>query len=409
MKQKMRKKVTISFVLLCVIMVCCMSFPSMAYANTIKKRGIDLDANTSLSLKYLDGETPISGVEFSIYQVATFDEYGALVKTEDFKEVPTEYNFLQTHEEWFATAETVKRYVIDKNGNPNSSENDLIHPIQTGSTSYSGSLTFQGTSTQKMSTGLYLVVGESKQIGDYEYRVAPFLMALPNTEKNADGSYSFEYQVTVYIKFDKENTIVPNPDPTPTPDPDPNTGSLSVIKRWNDEGYEEERPDAIHVNLYQDGIFIDSKELNEDNYWRHTWTGLEKEGEWTVVETGVSGSYIVTYTDGESEFIIDNTYVEEIDDNETPGVDRPDGEAPDNPSQPNGGEDIEDNEIPGGSFEGEPDDSNNGTPIEQMKDPDIPKGKLPQTGLLQWPIPVMASLGLILFLIGWIRHNKGEE
>ena len=58
---------------------------------------------------------------------------------------------------------------------------------------------------------------------------------------------------------------------------------------------------------------------------------------------------------------------------------------------------------------GEPDDSNNGTPIEQIEDPDVPKGKLPQTGLLQWPIPVMASFGLLLFLIGWIRHNKGEE
>lgn len=39
--------------------------------------------------------------------------------------------------------------------------------------------------------------------------------------------------------------------------------------------------------------------------------------------------------------------------------------------------------------------------------------KLPQTGQLQWPIPVLAVLGIILFTIGWIlyfgRKNRHDE
>lgn len=39
--------------------------------------------------------------------------------------------------------------------------------------------------------------------------------------------------------------------------------------------------------------------------------------------------------------------------------------------------------------------------------------RLPQTGTLQWPIPVLAGMGVLLFFIGWMRKygrkNKGED
>lgn len=41
--------------------------------------------------------------------------------------------------------------------------------------------------------------------------------------------------------------------------------------------------------------------------------------------------------------------------------------------------------------------------------PNKPTGnKLPQTGQLQWPIPVMAILGMGMFLVGW-RLNNGDK
>ena len=46
---------------------------------------------------------------------------------------------------------------------------------------------------------------------------------------------------------------------------------------------------------------------------------------------------------------------------------------------------------------------------EPSEKPKNPQEKLPQTGQLNWPIPVMAISGLILFTIGWsVRFTKKE-
>lgn len=36
---------------------------------------------------------------------------------------------------------------------------------------------------------------------------------------------------------------------------------------------------------------------------------------------------------------------------------------------------------------------------------DEEKGKLPQTGQLKWPVPVLAIIGLLMFAAGWYMHN----
>lgn len=41
---------------------------------------------------------------------------------------------------------------------------------------------------------------------------------------------------------------------------------------------------------------------------------------------------------------------------------------------------------------------------------DIPKdSRLPQTGMLKWPIPVLAGTGLVFFMIGWAKRQKEEK
>ena len=54
------------------------------------------------------------------------------------------------------------------------------------------------------------------------------------------------------------------------------------------------------------------------------------------------------------------------------------------------------------------------TELEQeptpTKPPEKPGGKLPQTGQLNWPVPVLAAAGLVLFAIGWgIRFRRKRE
>lgn len=51
------------------------------------------------------------------------------------------------------------------------------------------------------------------------------------------------------------------------------------------------------------------------------------------------------------------------------------------------------------------------TELEQVpKPPQKPGGKLPQTGQLNWPVPVLAAAGLTLFGIGWgIRFGRKQD
>lgn len=428
-----RKIVTVFLVTLCVIFTYCMSTFSSVYAKTTANESIDVNASTSLTLRYKDGDTSINGARFSLYQIATVDANGIFTATDEFKDSSVKYQGLTTNEEWKKAADAFAKYIMDHNADkpdaPVASE-DKINPMKTGTTA-EGQLVFEGTTEQKMSTGLYLVVGEQTMVGSYRYTVAPFLMALPNMEVDQNGNNLLDYDVTVEIKYGKidtstpdpgsDPTPTPDPDPTPTPDPDPTTENVSVVKVWNDADNEDSRPERIHVNLYRDGSFIDGQELNAENNWRYTWTGLQSGGTWSVVETGVADPYTVTYGGSGTELTVENTYTETIDDNETPGGDRPGGgedtdeENPDNPNIP--GEDIPDNQTPGGSFD--PGDGNgngsgggsgsNQTPTQTINDNEVPLSRLPQTGLLQWPIPILAIAGVVIFTFGWFDQNKRKR
>ncbi|MGN0202997.1 MAG: hypothetical protein ACI4BB_00540 [Coprococcus sp.] len=59
----------------------------------------------------------------------------------------------------------------------------------------------------------------------------------------------------------------------------------------------------------------------------------------------------------------------------------------------------------------------NATPkieLEKETEPDIPsipsEPKLPQTGQLNWPVPVLAAAGMALFIIGWgLRYGRRQD
>ena len=49
------------------------------------------------------------------------------------------------------------------------------------------------------------------------------------------------------------------------------------------------------------------------------------------------------------------------------------------------------------------------TPPNTPDTPTNPGGKLPQTGQLNWPIPVLVACGLGLFIIGWWMRFRGKK
>lgn len=135
--------------------------------------------------------------------------------------------------------------------------------------------------------------------------------------------------------------------------PEDEKTEIEVVKKWKNNG--EKQPIKVEL-INGDGEVCDTVVLNEENSWRHKWTLLEKD-DWKVNEKDVPEGYTVTISKEQNGYVIINT--------------------PDTPNTPN--------------------------------TPPKPSGKLPQTGVLWWPVPILAGAGMVFFMIGWIKRHRFEE
>lgn len=126
------------------------------------------------------------------------------------------------------------------------------------------------------------------------------------------------------------------------------TVSRKVQKVWKDSGNQSKRPEMVLVQLLENGAVVDTVALSEENNWEYTWEGLDASSRWQVAETSVPDGYTVTVTQEGTLFVVTNTY---------PGK----------------------------------------TP-----------SKLPQTGLLWWPVPLLACAGLVLVIAGAAARRRGR-
>lgn len=139
------------------------------------------------------------------------------------------------------------------------------------------------------------------------------------------------------------------------PAKNPKKMDYQVIKLWKDTCHPEKRPQSITVQLYCDGVaYGEAVTLPENGHWSHTWQDLEVNHTWTLEESAVSGYKPDVSAEGTT-FVITNTHTH-------------------------------------------PDTST--TPTKP--------GKLPQTGQLWWPVPVLLCAGLLCLVIG-ILHRRGQQ
>lgn len=229
-------------------------------------------------------------------------------------------------------------------------DRDQRQPLESGETGADGRLRFPGKQSA-LKPGLYLVVGRTATVAGYTYTTEPFLVALPSLEKKTD---TWTYSVNTVPKYTRDE--VP-------PTPDKETVDRKAVKVWKDNGYEKQRPKKVTVQLLKNGSVYDTVTLQAENNWRYSWKKLPKwkDGQlidWRVVEKEQSG-YTVTVTQEGGTFLVTNTY------------------RPDHPTPPG--------------------DSN--------KKP----SKLPQTGMLWWPVPVLAVCGILFVIVGTLTKGKKRD
>lgn len=364
MRQRMKYKIATA-VLLCILMTG-MLLPSTAFAAG----DIDTEKAISLTILYQDASVPLAGAQFAAYRVAAVDRYGELTLTETFEKYKVDYRLDfdirgRKDEDWRTLASTLAAYV----------ERDAaagkIKPASSGRTDADGRLTLRPENSEgKPLQGLYLILGERHEQNGKYYDASPFLVLLPSLNRNTN---TWEYTVNAEPKHSSEDGWSY-----------PQATSRKVIKVWKDSDAKLQRPQRITVQLLRDGEVYSTAELNAQNNWQYSWDGLEAYRRWTIVEA-VPKDYTVSVTQEGITFVVTNTYREESEDPNDP------------PSDP-----------------GTPTDPDSPPDTEKPTNPDSPDTeKLPQTGQLWWPVPVLTAAGLLLIVIGLLRargsDNETEE
>ncbi|MDD6800901.1 MAG: Cna B-type domain-containing protein [Firmicutes bacterium] len=224
---------------------------------------------------------------------------------------------------------------------------DKPEPADTGKTNAEGRLVFRD-----LNVGLYLVIGKASVIGNKTITPQTFLICLPNLYDENEG---WVYNVTAdpkYITNDHGE--------------DKGTVKRKVIKIWNDSESEISRPQSIEVELLRDGTVFDTVTLDEKNNWSYTWEDLNNSYIWTVIEKEVPDGYTMVMNQEGITFVITNT-IEDI---------------PDKPDKP-----VEESStVP-------PDNTD----------------KLPQTGMLWWPVGVLSVCGIGLILVGFVKWKGSHD
>lgn len=386
---------------------------------------IDKDKNVSYTINYRYENAPISGATFRIYKVADISSKGGYELTNEF----SKYSVSLDNANLSNTASTLSSYV----------SRDNIAAFDSGKTDSKGVIKFPN-SRSDMKAGLYLVLSDSYVSGRTTYSTKPALVSLPNKNSN-----SYDYNITSNPKV--EMTSRPGGSGGGGT-PSKTKVEVKVLKVWDDEGHETSRPTSIEVQLLKDGEVYQTIKLNKAGNWRNTWTGLDADHEWTVVEKDVPEGYQVS-TDKEGiTYVITNKYVSEettkpenpSEPTTAPGENPPGNPSdyppggpgnpgdsdnpnnPDNPSEPGTTDDS-------GMLDGDADNLAKNGPGYNPDGNDSMEGgnnlyrnggsnrnggnsgnngRLPQTGLLWWPVPIMAIGGILLFILGWARYQKKE-
>lgn len=352
-------------------LICSLLFAALLFTMTAMAAG----ERASVTVTY-----PLSGTEFQIYRAAKYSGSGNLVLTKAFQNAKVSLD--QPDQ---AAADTLALYA----------QRHKPDALDSGKTGRKGTLTFSD-----LEPGLYLIVGERTVDDDSVYEPTPFLVLL------AEGD-----AVTAEPKYDK----------TPIPD-DEDTVDRKVLKIWDDEGYENQRPKRIRVELLRDGEVWDTVTLNEKNNWRYNWRDLDGGHSWKVVEQTVPDGYTVSVSREGITYVITNTYEEEQQDTPEPTPtptltptpmltpapthtptpvpsltpDQPDSPGPDDWSGGDGGQEQDAPEAPGNFGQDE-------------RTEKAEQSALPQTGTLSWPVPILACGGMLLFLTGWIRSRREDS
>lgn len=307
----------------------------------------------------------LSGIEWKVYKVGELDSNGDYQLVGDFSNYPIELNNLSTSD-MLSTANTLENYAVL----------DDVIPTFNSITDEDGKVQFEN-----LKNGLYLFSGQSKIINDTKYIPSAMLIELIPEDDSLATVDLVTYPKFILKHISYENT------------------NYTVKKVWqDDEKHLDNRPISITVELYKDNILENTVVLDESNDWSYSWTS-NTATEWRVKEVNIPRYYRVIYLDGEVQYVVMNIYDtnfynsnEHEDGSETitttsiDVITDKDVITDDSSTTTDTTVTININTLESDN------DSNNVTTTSE-------KFRLPQTGQLWWPVPILSIFGLVCITV----------
>lgn len=332
----------------------------------------------------------LEGGSWKIYHVADRNADGELRLQGDFRYYPV-YLGDTSESALREAAETLKYYTVS----------GRIEPDDEGVTDASGRVKFDS-----LTNGLYLLVGDYVSVGRITYCYVPFLIEVPAPDTNDLD----------LIAYPKSSVMSWSDEPV----------EYTVKKIWqNDEDMPELRAVSITAEIYSDGELYDTIVLDDSNDWTYSWNASASH-EWSIIEVDVPRDYAVIYTSSGVQYAIVNTYYEDFyfweeepvhtsiaettqtETNTTPVTDT---------SVTTAATDTMEETTASASQTTAAEPSNTTitsvsaatsitTTVTTAASQTSNQDKLPQTGQLWWPVPLLVIAGLFSITAGLKLHSK---
>ena len=426
-----------------ILALCCMllSFPGASFASAT---GDDLG---SITLSCKTEEMVLAQMQWNLFLVAERNEnfYELMEKYEQKTKNGTTSSSTVDQPNVYHTVGQFKGTPIMLNDTSASAmvsaastlENEAVIkeyvPDMTMLSDANGTVYFGG-----LRQGLYLLSGKRLKVGEYTVIPSPMLVEViqDQVHDNLHIDSLPKIQLRTMSEGDSKHT---------------------VRKIWKkDKGNEIDRGAYVKVNVYKNGELIDTATLNEENGWEMTWYG-EEDAEWRVEEVDIPKKYTVVYLANETQYMLENSYNpsysssssnDDWDDDFTSPTEtavtettattaasttiqvttsRNDSQLTDvmtstrrssstttvtvtTTTPPGGGSDGGGGGGGGGGSDGggggNSDGGGGGSSGGGGSGGGV--GKLPQTGQLWWPVPLLGLGGIVFIMTGW-RVLRREE
>ena len=124
-----------------------------------------------------------------------------------------------------------------------------------------------------------------------------------------DSKYTFNPYI-VFLPFESGGKLYYEVSSVPKiEDSNPNEINIYVVKKWDDKNNAaKKRPDSVNIQLLNGSEIVSTAKLSESNGWSHTFTGVSKDGNYSVKEKKVE-NYTAQYNgDALGGFIVTNSY-----------------------------------------------------------------------------------------------------